>query len=270
MNLGLQDLNPVSCGWQQCVPGHAYGPAVREYYLIHYVLEGKGVFQRGESAFPLEKGDMFLIRPGELTFYCADKTQPWRYGWVGFSGSRCAALLEQTAFRGGNAVVHAPFVETVFQSMISLREGREGLELLLCGEIYRLLGLLQNDDAQKGPRRGKEDYVTRAADYMRANYAHPIRIEELARLLGIDRHYLSRLFLKRTSHTPQEFLIGVRLERAAQLLRQGDCTVGEAARSVGYEDVFHFSKMFKKRYGVSPTAFRLLSEDAGGKAEQSK
>lgn len=54
--------------------------------------------------------------------------------------------------------------------------------------------------------------------------------------------------------SPQAYLVGFRLEKAAALLADRRCTVGEAAKSVGYEDAFVFSRMYKKRYGLPPSA----------------
>ena len=57
VNKHLGDLNPISCGWQDCHPGHAFGPAVRRYTLIHYVLKGRGrFFARGQEYLVRERG----------------------------------------------------------------------------------------------------------------------------------------------------------------------------------------------------------------------
>ena len=100
------------------------------------------------------------------------------------------------------------------------------------------------------------DYVTRTSDYIRANYALPVSIESIASMLGIDRRYLSRIFLRETGMTPKEYLVRIRLNRAADLLENSACTVTETAHSVGYDDVYNFSKIFKKKYGISPAYFR--------------
>jgi len=59
--------------------GTYWRPAVWEYYLIHYVVSGHDVFEAQEKSFRLSAGDMFLIRPGQLSKYIADENQPWHY-----------------------------------------------------------------------------------------------------------------------------------------------------------------------------------------------
>ena len=71
-NLHLRDLNPRICGREVCAPGHTFGPAVREYHLLHYVVRGTGVFRRAQAVYTLRAGDIFVIRPGESTVYAAD------------------------------------------------------------------------------------------------------------------------------------------------------------------------------------------------------
>ncbi|WP_242856012.1 helix-turn-helix transcriptional regulator [Ruminiclostridium josui] len=75
-------------------------------------------------------------------------------------------------------------------------------------------------------------------------------------MLGIDRRYLCRIFRKHTRNTPQDFIVNYRLEKAALLLSKHGYSVAEAGRSAGYDDIYNFSKMFKKKYGIPPSLYR--------------
>lgn len=85
-NRHLTDLNPLIAGEQDCESGHKFGPAVRDYTLIHYVLKGKGVLYARGEVFPVLPGQAFMILPGEITVYEADREDPWHYQWIGFDG----------------------------------------------------------------------------------------------------------------------------------------------------------------------------------------
>ena len=96
----MADINPSRCGVEACAPGHSFGPAVREYFLLHYVVRGKGIFRRGKREYTLQAGAIFVIRPGEVTYYEADMRDPWEDMWAGFDcAPPFAALLEQDVLR---------------------------------------------------------------------------------------------------------------------------------------------------------------------------
>ena len=85
------DLFLVQYGWEQCEPLHAYGPHVRNNYLFHYVISGRGwveIRQQDGSTVShhLSGGQGFLICPDLVTTYCADEHDPWCYTWVEFGG----------------------------------------------------------------------------------------------------------------------------------------------------------------------------------------
>ena len=96
-NRHLQDLNPLIVGMEQCLPGHSFGPAIRPYTLIHFVMKGKGTLYKRGKEYPVHAGDAFLILPDEITTYTADMDDPWHYQWIGFDGADhriCAGFLQ--------------------------------------------------------------------------------------------------------------------------------------------------------------------------------
>ena len=80
-----------------------------------------------------------------------------------------------------------------------------------------------------------------------------VSISGLAARLGLNRSYFSTLFHQRTGLSPQQYLLRCRMEHARELLCSHAFTPGEAALAVGYPDIFAFSRMFKRYYGVSPS-----------------
>ena len=238
-NRKFADLNPLIAGEHICDPGHSFGPAVRKYTLIHYVLSGKGTLYARGQAFPIKAGQAFLILPGEVTTYTADANDPWHYRWIGFDG-----ILSER-FAGLPPVFQPP--DTLFEKLFRLAADPSVTEYRLAGELFGLYAALFSENTVN-------PHVRRVESYIRAAYMHPLRVEQIASELNLDRRYLSRLFKEKTGQTIQTFLINVRMEEASTLLRQG-CSVADAARLVGYEDMANFSKMFKRHFGISPSGF---------------
>ena len=80
------DLCLCFCGIEVCKSSHSFGPAIREQYIIHYILDGKGIYKVGDKVYNLEKNQGFLICPGDLTYYETENDDPWTYIWVAFNG----------------------------------------------------------------------------------------------------------------------------------------------------------------------------------------
>ena len=105
-------------------------------------------------------------------------------------------------------------------------------------------------------RSGRER-VERAQAILRRELREPPSLEELARLVGCSASYLSRQFSQEVGFTIQQYLRGLRLERAAELLRTGQCNVTEAAIEVGYNSLSHFSTAFHETFGCCPGLYPL-------------
>jgi len=82
-----------------------------------------------------------------------------------------------------------------------------------------------------------------------------LSVESYSKLIGMSRVSLYNKLKSLTSYSVQEFIFAIRLKRAAQLLKESGMTVTEVAYTVGFKDPSHFSKLFKKQFGVSPKAY---------------
>jgi AraC family transcriptional regulator len=114
-------------------------------------------------------------------------------------------------------------------------------------------------------KRAGRERVQQAQEILRNNLHEPPNLEVLARQVGCSHYYLSRLFSQEVGLTIQQYLRQIRLERAAELLRTGQCNVTEAAFAVGYNSLSHFSTAFHEAFGCCPGLYPLkLHSHLGG------
>lgn len=251
------------CGYEECEPGHSWGPGLRDHYLIHYVISGKGVYRSEGVDYTLREGEAFLIRPGEVSFYKADKDRPWTYLWVGFHGLNAESFLERAGFEGLFSVLDCHGdgeLAKILQEMVDCQSDITLRDVKQTGLLYSFVARLIEIGGGKPPsaesENAREGYFLKAVDYICRNFSQPISINGIAKYIGIDRKYLHKIFREYANQSPQGFVISFRIERACALLKNSGLKIGDVSSSVGYSDPLLFSKIFKKWKGLSPTEFR--------------
>lgn len=239
-------IKPEVFGWQDCPPNYDYYCNVpRGFWLIHYVVRGHGSFQYKDREYHLGPGELFIIEPHTPHHYIADNEQPWEYIFFGFfiDGDQIPACLYEP-------VIRCPEAHRVFEDMKKSGEILGGRSAFLAARCWDLISLLQEQS------NSKVHYIDQAIELMRAEYAGGITVQELADRLHLSRSHFFTLFKKKNSCSPQQYLIRLRLEKAAELLRKDGASPSYAAYSVGYTDIFQFSRAFKKHFGVSPRNYK--------------
>ena len=265
-NLSLAVYNT---GYQRCEPGYSWGPALRDHYLIHYVLSGRGTYRVENKVFEISAGNAFLVYPSTIVSYTADDLMPWEYYWVGFNGAEAKRLIELTNFERGYPVVdysEYPDLKRLLFNIYSSRGNESKNEALMLGRLYiflaRLIEIAGKDYIAQ--TQGKR-YLKHAIQFISHNYSSPIDVNDIASSAGISRSHLYRIFMSEMGISPSDYLINYRVNKACTLLHEAKFTVTEVANSVGYEDSLYFSRVFKKLKGVSPS--RYLSYDENEKGE---
>ena len=246
-------------GCQQCPPSYGWGPGVRNHFLLHHIIGGRGVFMYRNQRYDLQAGDTFLAYPDTTIHYYADAQDPWEYVWVGFGGLDAASYMGQTdltedepVYRGRDSGELHTLLEDIYQSY-----GTTTAEnLAMTARLYQLLSFLVRTACHGGERRRENtDCALLAADYIINHYETPITVEGLAAYASVSHSSLYRRFMKRFQMSPKRFLLEYRIERACALLAATSHSIQEISNSVGFEDPFYFSRAFKEVKGLSPRQY---------------
>ena len=254
------DAMIYTCGYENCVPGHSYGPILRNGYLIHYILSGSGIYKARGRIFRLKEGDAFLICPGELIYYRADLKTPWSYTWIGMQGIKVRGYLERTSLLE-NLTIHYgqdDQMRLCHEKMFEADKLPQNRDLIMNSSMYEYLFLLARKfpSHQLSIHENKSDYVEEALKYIEACYCDPITVQDIAEHLNINRSYLHRLFKAFTGISIQSYLLDYRIRQACILLKNTSLSVRAVAHSVSYADPLYFSRLFRQKKGVSPTEYR--------------
>ena len=258
------NLIVYQCGYEKCSPKHSYGPAVRDHYLIHFVIEGCGKFYINDKVFEIKKNQGFLICPNDVTYYEADENTPWNYIWVGFNGMKAPQYIQQIGLSKYKPVINTEKPEIIIEYMQNIFESTKlnhAREIAMLGYLYLFLSTLIEEADVKETTDYKQEYVHKAIEYVEMNYSRSITVKNMAEHVGLNRSYFSNLFKGLINISPENFLIQYRVNKACELLKQhSNLRIADISRSVGYEDQLAFSKTFKKVKGFSPSEYLVNSK----------
>lgn len=267
--LRVREKNTINfkfCGYSECEPLHSFGPASRPVYIIHVILEGKGVYTVDNKQYFLEKGQGFLIEPNIVTFYQANSEKPWSYCWVAFDGDDVKKYLQKSGLTDKKPIFKIDKLDELYsliKSMLSNREGDIVDELKVQSLFYQFFSIIvDNCQVEEFDDLTPNNiYINKILEYINDNYWKGINVNSIVDYIGMNRSYLSTMFQKQMGITLKNYLTIFRLSRANELLDMTDDTVEEIAYHCGYDDPLIFSKAYKKRYGMTPTQHRKLDRE---------
>lgn len=233
-----------------------WGPGVRDVYILHYVLEGRGYFNGRQVA----QGQGFFIQPGTLHEYHSDEAAPWKYFWLIFKGDEgvLKKCLSDTGLTFQNHIFEVPFLPELKQLIHSLRlSGRCTVSSAKALSVfYTLVALHESINSAPDILSAGDAHIRDALLYMENNYHRSIRVADVAAHIYVDDRYLYNLFKAKRGIPPKAHLNQLRIDRACILLKTTDLSVSSVGESVGYNDILAFSAFFKKHMGLSPRQYR--------------
>lgn len=241
----LQDLTPILAGASIRSADIYNTPKPLTYTLLHYVMQGRGIFSTKGVTYEVKAGQAFLIRPGERVSFHSSAEDPWALRWVGFHGKlahRFAALP---------VVFDVPQeVQSIFCDPTDPNISNNTLSYRIAAELMLLHAMLLE------PIEKKPDYVHLVMEHIQNFYHQKLSIASIAADLGLNRCYLSDLFKRKTGMSIREYLLRTRLYASKEYLLKG-CSVKEAALRSGFSDVSNYIKHFVRlEGGLTPTQFR--------------
>ncbi len=239
----LPHLSPIMAGKQHCYPNYSYGPVMRRYYIMEYIIQGCGEYIVNGRSHVANTGEAFIIKPYETHLLRADGDTPWEYVWVGFTTDmKLPRVLEE------NYVFDASTVKDVF---LRLADGdhKKRTTADYAAAVYEIFARLYAAEADA--QIPENDAIDRAVSIIRREYT-TVTVNELADRLFMNRSYFGTRFKKKTGMSPKQYIDNTRLSTAAMMMCELGYTVTQAALATGYSDVMSFSRMYKKHFGKSP------------------
>lgn len=236
------------------------GRVLSEYQII-YLYRGCGEFESHESGkVDLREGSVILIFPGVWHRYKPLADEKWQTYWVGFNGSLARQIMNRLHFLPENPVQEIGYQKKVihiFQQIFEVGQAEfSGYQQVLSGEIVKLAGWLHALKRKAEFGDYDVDTIIRQARIIIMNSPDDISIQTVADELNMGYSKFRKIFKEYTGMAPGQYQIELKLKRAVNLLYDKNKPIKEIAMESGFGSPYYFSRLFKRKLGCSPLAFR--------------
>lgn len=240
------------------------GPKVIEQTSFHWVVQGKVRVTTLEHTVELNEGDLFCLFPGRPYVYETMQTDegmpPLKMIWLAMEGNQLPLLTAEfglTLAKFWLTDIVSNEVGEALRSVLGVMSGAKKnmfLEQRTLSDLFYKMNLQVNRSAAKA--KEKQDWLVQVKEFFDLHYTEHIRVEDAAHHFGYHRSHLYAAFLKSYGMSPQRYLASKRLDRGAELLKTTSLSVTEIAYSLGYSELYAFTRAFTSYKGMSPRAYR--------------
>ncbi|AFA50093.1 AraC family transcriptional regulator [Acetobacterium woodii] len=252
----LQDPGKITEGFTRTLQHHE----------MIFVCEGNSHIVIGENRYSIKKGMLFYIPPGVQQTIEPRTQNPEHYMTIHFSGSRMVLGPDGIwKYRENIQTLQQPSaqeitdyipVKELFEKLLDTWNDKGPSYEFISGTLLRqLLILVSQNNKMQSKNYAISLKISQIIEYMRQNTNRKITLEELSGIVGLSTFYLSRTFKEVTGYPVIAYFNKMKIDKAKELLIEGNKKVKDVAYELGYTNEFYFSRIFKRIEGLSPKEF---------------
>lgn len=256
------DLAVICCGHMKRCPPEKHPHTVRwpnsensvDSYSLEYIHRGSGTFVFGDKTHRLSAGTAVLYRPGEPRHYIYDPIDEPESYWVRFGGKYAGEIIKHFKIQGKIFYFQNTknFIKIVQTMITEAQTGAPQAPLICTGLLITLLGeaskiILNNEESKITPIHQSTQLILQNLRITNA---------ELAEYCGLSLSHFEHLFKKIHGCSPMQYRLNAQIEKAKIFLQETPLPINEIALTVGYDNPLYFSRIFKKKTGLPPMAYR--------------
>lgn len=268
-----RELVVVCGGCERVRPDYVVQRDGFPFFALEFVAEGEGSLCMEGKTYRLRPGVAFAYGPGVAHCIRSDAERPMLKYYVDFAGAEAERLLGSSPLVRWQPIQTSPSREVVELFEMLQREGASSSPFAprACAALVPLLFVKLSERAVPGGTGGEPRALAtyeRVKAWIELHFESVRSVEQVATACGLDVTYLCRLFQRFGHSTPYRLLMRLKMNRAAELLLDRGMLVKEAAAALDFADAFHFSRAFKRVYGLSPE--RFLHQRRGSAAREAE
>lgn len=272
-DISCKSFNPTflfAIKYERTTNGYSHN---HDYIELLYIYSGEGKYEINGTVHNVTAGNLLLINPGVNHAHIVTNLEhPLMILALGFTDICLKGMPEnQIVFPGQSPVLSIDEelqkrITGLFFDMLAEKEQHfpGKYDMMRCYLSQILLHIIrsfsekpESNNHMNFVSHRKNHVVKTIMDYMQEHYAEKISLDGIASNMYLSSIYISKLFKEETGESPIHYLIQIRLKQSVELMKEHpEYSIKKIAQEVGYEDAYHFSKIFKKHMSMTPKEYR--------------
>jgi AraC-like DNA-binding protein len=232
------------------------------YYCLEFVAKGAGSVTLNDNRYELKAGSVFFYGPGIGQRITSVPEQPMIKYFINFTGSSVKQILKKHISPLGTAIhISRPDeISRILDELLAHGLSDSPYKSRICSIIleYLLYRIAEMAISEKESPSIAFGTYQNCRQYIKDNFLILNSLKDIAEACMIDHAYLCRLFKQFDTQSPYQYLLNLKMAYAADRFKESGVLVKEIAHKLGFTDQFHFTRVFKKFFGISPRAFKGL------------
>ena len=233
-------------------------------HILIYCVKGEGWVTLNDQKYTVKPNQVFILPAHAAHRYGTDDVNPWTIYWLHFTGSSSQHYLDFLQQEVGySPITVSPQPERfeLFEDILSHVEMSYNMDNIVYANssLGRFLATFNTAVYNPNPANPVEqDAVSRTITYMKDNLTDSFKLEDLATIAGMSASHYSAVFREKVQSSPINFFTFLKIQEACRLLENTQLRIKDVAYQIGYNDPYHFSRVFANVMGTSPRNFRKL------------
>lgn len=233
-------------------------------HILIYCTDGLGWISVNGRRVAVKNNQYFIIPKDTPHSYGSSSQKPWSIYWVHFLGG---LSHEYTSLTQNPQTILPSHIDRIDNRIELFEEMYQNLEMGFTKEnmqyaniclLHFLASFKYLDQYRQIRMHNNADPLLKCIRFMKSNISRIITLDELAKITKLSISQFSLLFKRKTGKSPLDYLIQLRIQKACELLENTSLKIKDIANSIGYEDPYYFSRIFKKTVGSTPRDYRKL------------
>lgn len=236
-----------------------------QHHKLIFITKGKGHIIVQHKRYQVKEGMLLYICPNLQYSIEVDIEDPvsffsvhFSYATVGFAGDKwdITADTDMLPLEPVQVLKDYYQINDIFKKLVENWIGKlPGYEFITKTLLQELLFEIFQNIKKNSPNYSTSLKVEKIIEYMRHNIDNKLTLADLSKLVQLSPAYLSRVFKETTGYSVIELFNKIKVDKAKELIIEGDKKIKEVAQILGFTDEFYFSRIFKRIEGLSPSEY---------------